>query len=557
MLNVAAIQVLLLFFAGLAFSINIGDPFPDFIRPNTLDTDECAYLGIDCEKDFALYDVYYDVIIIEFLNVYCHTCRMQVEIFNDLFLTIEKDPKLSEKVCIIGIAVGNSFVEVQDFKKNYGALYPILTDQQKELFNITGNTQGTPHTYILKKEGRHFIVDYHAGGVSSKNRYLTSVTFTLRDKISGTQLGNKAPGYSFTSGGISFDEKSFAAKKVILYFPFKRKYPLAIDTRNTQNQIDILHIISDKFPDISVIIFQYPGFPIQKEKKPSFLYVENNSVKKNRDIFGLTYKPTLFYINEYGRIAFKGEAITFHNAENIIKGKDYRPILDKDEEDIIQLIEEHIRKTGKKIIFTEKIVMGNRKAIYVTTLSPKREGIFLFSRVASRPSLCDICHDSHFIYILDQEGIIQNFIPLQLTKEGNIQWTEDDVQKIEALVFGRSIFDNFPFNPNVDAVSTATMTSSLVFEEFNEGKEIWGELKDYKFRSGYWKQACFKNICTLKHKVEQKKKVNNNLVLDDTLLNTIVTELSLDSCPLHGVYIVLGGNILCSIHGLHNQGCKK
>ncbi len=67
-----------------AYALNVGDPFPDFTVANTLDKQGSSYLKVPHTKDIQLAAIPYDVVIVEFLNVYCHTCRLQVPIFNKL-----------------------------------------------------------------------------------------------------------------------------------------------------------------------------------------------------------------------------------------------------------------------------------------------------------------------------------------------------------------------------------------------------------------------------------------------------------------------------------------
>ncbi len=556
MIFICTIQTCIVFMTTPSHCVNIGDPFPLFMQPHSLSQDECAYLGIPCSEDFALGDLAQDVIILEFLNVYCHTCRIQVEIFNDLYGSIQEDPQLAGKVCIVGIAVGNTVEEVGDFKREFGARYPIVTDPEKVLFKMTGNIQGTPHTYILRKEEKRFIIDYHAGGVSSHDRYLKTITFAMRGSFAGTEPGNKASGYSFVSEGKRYDQTMFKGKRVILYFPVDKNYPLAIDTRNSKNQIELLYKILARFPDMSAIVYAYHGFSIPAKPTPASLYIGRPSDKQPLDNFTTPDSPTIYYINEYGRIAYKGEAITLYNAEAIIEGKEYKPTLDMTEKEIIALIEKKISTFAKEVLSTEKFVMENRQAVYVSTLAPKRDGLFWFSRLESKPSLCDICHDTHFIYIMDHDGRIIDFIPLQLTKYGNVTWTEDDTRTFKDTVVGKNIFDTFSFNPKVDALTQATMSSSLVFEGFNQAKDVFAEFKEYKFRSTHWKQTCFETMCTIQHVIGQSKQADPALVADNAVLKDIITRHKLPACPLQGMYIMVDGSILCSIHGINMQGCK-
>ena len=541
---------------GSASAINVGDPFPLFSRENILTPQECAYLRIAPDKQFSLNDLSHDIIIIEFLNVYCHTCRMQVEIFNDLFTTIQKDPELSRRVCMIGIAVGNTADEIQDFKKNFGALYPILSDKEKAIFNMTGNLQGTPHTYILRKEDQRFIIDYHAGGVTSKDRYLNTVKFALRGTFTGTTPGNKLPVFAVKTARGIIDDKKIQGKKCILYFPSDKRYAVENDTRNRKNQVKILMDIKKQFPDVPIIIVQYPGFSLPAALTTEGFYAGDPVDAHVMAQFRSTDGPTIYFVNDYGRIAFKDEGITLYNAQAIIEGKgEYKAVPEAKEEEIVKIIKDHIEKDGKKAAAVEKEVLDNGNAVYVITLEPRRDGVFLFARLESKSSLCDICHDSHFFYVLDQDGVILDFFFLQLTKLGNIPWTDEDVAKIKKQIAGKSIFSDFPFDPKADAVTTATMSSSLVYESLNAGKKVFGELKVYKFRYDYWKELCINNMCLVRAKLADMKHKQPDLAPDDPLLQGIAKELKA-TCPLDGTYLLLEGTIMCSNHGLVPQICK-
>jgi thiol-disulfide isomerase/thioredoxin len=107
----------------------------------------------------------------------------------------------------------------------------------------------------------------------------------------------------------------------------------------------------------------------------------------------------------------------------------------------------------------------------------------LFAKVVSWPPVCDICHDIHFVYLFDQEGKITGFIPLHLTKFGNRVWDEKDIQAMKNRLIGRSILQPFEFNRDVDAVSRATITSIVIFQRLDKGKEIYTAL----MKQGYLK----------------------------------------------------------------------
>ena len=74
-----------------------------------------------------------------------------------------------------------------------------------------------------------------------------------------------------------------------------------------------------------------------------------------------------------------------------------------------------------------------------------------------------------------------DLVPIQLTKYGNLQWADEDVKKLKSRTVGRSILEPFIFDPQVDAVTSATITSVLIFDSLDKAKAIYEILK----RKGY------------------------------------------------------------------------
>jgi hypothetical protein len=513
---------------------------------------------------FSLSELTHDIIIIEFLNVYCHTCRGQVPVFNELHAAIKKDPILSKDVCLLGIAVGNAIQEVQDFKKSYGAAYPILPDPNKDVFNMTGNVHGTPQTYIISGDSKRFIIYYHPGAVSSPEPYIRALKAALRGEITGIEPGNKAPAYSFFCKGKPYTEKDFVDKKVLIYFPAQKQYDLASDTRKPQAQLEILSQAATEFPDVQFIIFPSPEFPsavLEKMRSPN-VYFPDSADEAVLKRFTVTSDPSIFYVNQYGRISFGGPCITLLNARGIFKGKEYVSVPPINEEEIIRLIENNIKERKLQIVSTDKVSLENGTTIYVTTIDPRTSGVFLFSKVESKLSVCDVCHDSHFIYIFDQQGIITGFIPIALTKYGNVAWTAEDIKKMQSVIIGKSIFSPFVYNPKVDAVSAATMTSSLIFEALRQAKKDFADFKNYQFRKEHWESLCFKNMCTIKDAISKMKQAGINPLkevqsFDFEQMKQFLPEAKLPRCPLEGNYLPLGDDVLCSAHGVNMKGCGK
>jgi peroxiredoxin len=555
---------LLLSSADFSHALQVGEPFPEFSMANTLAADELAAIRAKAGTEIALKDIGYKIILIEFINVYCHTCRAQVPIFNDLHAAIKNDPVLSKDVCMLGIAVGNALQEVQEFKKNYGAVYPILPDPNKDVFNMTGNVHGTPQTYIISGDTKRFIIYYHPGAVSSPEPYIRALKAALRGEITGIEPGNKVPEYSFSFQGKSYVEKDFVDKKVLIYFPARKQYELASDTRKPQSQLEILSQAAAEFPDVQFIIFPSPEFPkalLDKMRYPNVYLPEaaNEEVLKR---FAVTDDPSIFYVNQYGRISFGGPCITLLNMREVFKGKEYVSTPPISDEEVIRLIEKDIKARGMQIVSTDKVSLENGTTIYVSTIAPRTSGVYLFSKVESKLSVCDVCHDSHFIYIFDQQGIIKDFIPIALTKYGNVPWTPEDIKKMKSVMIGKNIFSPFVFNYKVDAVSTATMTSSLIFEALRQAKKDFADFKDYQFRKEHWESLCFNNMCIIKDAISKMKQAGINPLkggqdFDFEQMKQFLPQGKQPSCPLAGNYLPLADNVLCSAHGVNLKGCGK
>ena len=101
----------------------------------------------------------------------------------------------------------------------------------------------------------------------------------------------------------------------------------------------------------------------------------------------------------------------------------------------------------------------------------------LYSKLFSQQPVCDVCHGIHYIITFDAEGIIRDFLPLHLTKYGNIDWNEYDIENMRKQLMGKRLKKEFIFDPAIDAVTSATMSSALIFKGVNELRSIYKELK--------------------------------------------------------------------------------
>jgi peroxiredoxin len=147
------------------------------------------------------------------------------------------------------------------------------------------------------------------------------------------------------------------------------------------------------------------------------------------------------------------------------------------EEELVLKARAGMEVSGGKVLQIEKISLTDKDWIYVGKVDFGTHQKNLFSKLASRRAVCDICHDTFFIYTFDPDGKIIDVVPVQLTKIDNLNWTEEDIKKLKGRTIGRSILKPFSFDPAVDSVSGATITAALVFDSLDKAKVIFEKLK--------------------------------------------------------------------------------
>ena len=103
-------------------------------------------------------------------------------------------------------------------------------------------------------------------------------------------------------------------------------------------------------------------------------------------------------------------------------------------------------------------------------------GKALWATVAGRAKVCNVCHDIFFIVVFDDGGRVVNLAPITITKYKNVEFDDRDVGFLRSRVVGRLLSRDIVFDPTVDAVSTATMSSALVFDTLRRLGEVWAEM---------------------------------------------------------------------------------
>jgi len=153
-----------------------------------------------------------------------------------------------------------------------------------------------------------------------------------------------------------------------------------------------------------------------------------------------------------------------------------KPILS--DRELQKEIEAAFAKEGDRISNIKTIDLQSGRTIYTSMVQQDMKKKNIFAVMVSRPTPCDVCHDVHFIYVFEASGKILQLIPLQLTKYGNKPWDYMDIEKMQQRVVGRYLQLPFDFDPEIDAVTSATITSSVIFESLEEEQAVFRELKE-------------------------------------------------------------------------------
>jgi peroxiredoxin len=147
------------------------------------------------------------------------------------------------------------------------------------------------------------------------------------------------------------------------------------------------------------------------------------------------------------------------------------------EEELLKKAQESMRNSKWKVLKVAKVKLPDDEDIYVGEIQAGNQKAHLFARLASRAPTCDICHATHFFFTFDEKGMIVNFLPLQVTKVDNVSWDSKETEKIKGRLVGRSILQPTDFDPQVDSVSSATMTAALIVDSVNKAKSLYDGLR--------------------------------------------------------------------------------
>lgn len=331
--------LLFIFPSPLWADLQTADRFPSFDVREALTSGDYRYLGLT--KGFLsfgaktqLKDVAAELLFVEFMNRYCIACQKEAPDLVRFHQELEKDAAFRGKVKMLGVAIGNTVKEVEQFKAEYRIPFPIVSDRETIAYRKIGSPGGSPLVFILgRAEGEWVIVD----GFKGECRY---ADLLMRARIN-----------------------------------------------------------------------------------------------LNINVARVTRKS--LWVEEPLRRLTQPEAITL------------------------------LRTKIASARITKSIPFDNGD-LYVLAVGKER----LFAKVEARRLICAVCHDILFIYVFDGRGFIRDLIAVDLTKDMNRPFSKADIERVRSNVIGRNMLTPFKFDKETDAVTSATLTSLVIYDSVFHGKEL-------------------------------------------------------------------------------------
>ena len=131
------------------------------------------YLGLSSETTFTIPQIKASVVIVEIFSMYCPYCQAEAPSINKLYYKIQNNSSLEGRFKLIGIGVGNTTFEVENFRNTYKIPFPLFPDDDFSIHKKIGEVR-TPYFFAvgINKDGTHRILYSHPGRLSDHDRFI-------------------------------------------------------------------------------------------------------------------------------------------------------------------------------------------------------------------------------------------------------------------------------------------------------------------------------------------------------------------------------------------------
>ncbi len=509
------------------FGLDVGDNLKDFALRDA--AGQIATLGEVFEGS--------EVLVLEFLSVYCHSCREGVPVVNRVLQKYGPSA-----LCALGVALENDQREVDHFVQTFGAKYPILADPDKMTYYLYG-VREVPSIYLVDGFG---IIRYR-GFPGDEESFQVQLDALLGRREGVLKAGDSAP--DFTLPDVRGQMVAFEA------FRGHRKTVMAFfsgDDAACRNQALIVGQIHKKYQGAAVAVLGIGSglsgvdaerFVKRCSIKFPFLIDGDEKIAKQ---YQVSRYPEVFMINEVGRISRMGARISYSGLVKVLglEGEEGTRELSQAE------VRDYLIRAIPQAEELEAVYLDG-ETIYVGTGS---DGEKEYARFVEKDTMCDVCSDVHFVYSLDQSGVIRSIVMIQsLERYG----TPIEGREFLEQFIGKSHHERFVPGETVDVIAGATKSSLKIIEGLNEAEEVYEKyVADPRFDASYRKKVCFNQQADIEWAIGLLESEHGYLVVkpDAYEMAPYFPDRKAPRCPGGGDYkFVNFNNILramCTVHGL-------
>jgi hypothetical protein len=160
--------------------------------------------------------------------------------------------------------------------------------------------------------------------------------------------------------------------------------------------------------------------------------------------------------------------------EKPLKKIPYAPVIPIPKDELMDKVRKSLSVNGEEPQSMQELCLPGLGTVYVGTI--KSTDKHVFARLVARRIPCVDCHNVFFICSFDERGRFLDFVPIQITKRYNREFTPGDIGKIKRHFVGKSVKDRISFNARVDAVTSATISSEVIFDSMNKTVLVYQEL---------------------------------------------------------------------------------
>ena len=163
LMSLVSMSLLFSLFGGPSQAANVppvkGGALPAIKLPVPKDPREKNYLGLSNRAFFEIPQIKARIVIIEIFSIYCPQCQKIAPGIEELYQIIENDLDLKGKIKLIGIGAGNSFYEVEVFKKTYHTPFPLFPDNDFTIHKALGEVRSPYFIAVrINRDGTHEVV---------------------------------------------------------------------------------------------------------------------------------------------------------------------------------------------------------------------------------------------------------------------------------------------------------------------------------------------------------------------------------------------------------------